>query len=93
MRARPALLHLFTIICSSVGVHGPGATMSEDGNYTYKKTDNICDGVCSEVSHSAPSFIPIPWLALVRSALRAVGVRSSARPGASLLQMPDAFRP
>jgi hypothetical protein len=42
--------------------------MPEANNYTYKKTDSICDGVCGEVSHSAPSLVPIPWLAIVRSA-------------------------
>jgi hypothetical protein len=50
----PALLHLFAFVCSGVGLHGLGATMPEAGNYTYKKTDSICDGVCGEVSHSAP---------------------------------------
>jgi hypothetical protein len=53
-RARPALLHLFAFVCSGVGVRGPGAAMSEADNYAYKKTDNICDDMCGEVSHSAP---------------------------------------
>jgi hypothetical protein len=92
-RAHPTLLHLFAFVCSGVGVRGLGATMSEAGNYAYKKTDIICDSVCGEVSHSVPSLVPIPWLALVRSAPRTTGVRSSTCPGASLLRMPDAFRP
>jgi hypothetical protein len=53
-RAHPALLHLFTFVCSGVGVRGPAAAMPEAGNYAYKKTDSICDGVCGEVSHLAP---------------------------------------
>jgi hypothetical protein len=57
-RARPTLLHLFAFICFGVGVRSLGAAMPEAGNYTYKKTDNICDGVRGEVSHSAP--VPRP---------------------------------
>jgi hypothetical protein len=54
MRAHPTLLHLFAFVCSGVGVRSLGAAMPEAGNYAYKKTDIICDGVCGEVSHSAP---------------------------------------
>jgi hypothetical protein len=47
----PPPLRLRLLRC---GVRGPGAAMPEAENYVNKKIDSICDGVCGEVSHSAP---------------------------------------